>query len=461
MTKNNDLKILVFSWFTGLFLFTNFTSCTNQAIENKPNLIVILTDDQGYSDIGCYGAKDFSTPNIDKMAEEGIRFTSFYAAPTCSPARASLLTGCYYQRVGIGKPLNGPTTGLHPNEITIAEHLKQNGYTTALIGKWHLGLPDEMSPVAQGFDYFSGIPLSHIRRGITEHTDGPTAYYKRQWKKMGVGIEREIEYAPDETLFTRRCTEEATNFIQKNRENPFFLYLAHPQVHKEVLSSAEFAGRTKRGRYGDSVEELDWSVGEVLKTLRESGIEKNTLVVFASDNGPWLGQGEQSGTASPLRAGKFTTWEGGVRVPCIMKFPGKIPEGIESDEVVSIMDIFPTFSKIIGTKMPTDRIIDGKNMLPVMNGQETTSPHQAYFYYQQGSLNGVRSGKWKLHFSGGKWELYNLKDDISEKKDVGRENPEIVGQLEKLLKEARIDMGDNRTGQVGKNARPLGVLEEL
>ncbi len=438
----------------------NHTLFAKDALEKWTNLIVILTDDQGYSDVGCYGAEGFSTPNLDRMAKRGIRFTDFYAASSCSPSRASLLTGCYFQRLGIGGPLNGPNIGLHPDEITIAEHLKQKGYVTACIGKWHLGLPDKMSPVAQGFDYFSGIPLSHIRHGSTEHTDGPSAYYRRQWKKMGVGIETEIEYAPDETLFTKRCTEEALAFLHKNHNKPFFLYLSHPQVHKEVLSSAEFKGRTKRGRYGDSCEELDWSVGEVLKTLNDLGLDEKTLVVFASDNGPWLGQGDQSGMATPLHGGKFSTWEGGMRVPCIMYWPGMIPKGIECSEVASIMDIFPTFTKLIGIEMPGDRIVDGKDIWPLMSGQqEARSPHGTYFYYQHGALQGVRCGKWKLHKSEKKWALYNLDTDIGEKNDVSSNNPKIVARLEKYLEEARNDMGDNTSNRKGKNARPLGRVE--
>lgn len=439
----------------------NRNSSSESTLINKPNLIVILTDDQGYSDIGCFGAKGFKTPNLDQMAKGGVRFTDFYSAPTCSPARGSLLTGSYAQRIGIKVPLNGPDIGLHPDEVTIAESLKENGYTTALVGKWHLGLSDKMSPGAQGFDYFSGIPLSHIRDGITEHTDGPKAYYKRQWKKMGAGIKTEIEYAPDETLFTQRCTEEAIQFLKENYTSPFFLYLSHPQVHKEVLSSEEFKGRTEIGRYGDSIEELDWSVGEILKTLQSLEIDKNTLVVFTSDNGPWLNEGDQSGTARPLRGGKFSTWEGGIRVPCIMRWPGKIPSGIESSEVVSIMDIYPTFMKQIVAKMPTDRVIDGKDIWPLMSGQkDAKSPHDAFYYYRRGQLEGVRSGKWKLHKSEQSWALYDLENDIGERSDVSKSNPEVFARLQELLEGARMDMGDSYMSIKGENVRPLGQLSK-
>ncbi len=428
------------------------------AARRKPNIIVILTDDQGYSDVGCYGARGFSTPNLDRMAKEGVRFTDFYAAPTCSPARASLLTGCYYQRLGIGVPLNEPHIGLNPDEVTMAESLRTIGYTTACIGKWHLGLPDEFSPIAQGFDYFSGIPFSHIRRGPTEHTDGPNAYYKRQWKKMTADGKSEIEYDPDDTLFTRRCTQEALSFIQKNRNKPFFLYLAHPQVHKEVLASKDFQGRTKRGRYGDACEELDWSVGEILKTLKRLGLDENTLVVYASDNGPWLGQGDQSGTARPLRGGKFSTFEGGMRVPCIMRWPGRIPPGTVCREVASVMDLLPTIAGFVGAPLPKDRILDGKNIWPLVSGTPgARSPHEAYFYYNKGNLEGVRSGRWKLHRPGwGKpvWRLYDLQSDIGERTNVAGRQPKIVARLKAYLEQARVDLGDERTNRIGKNVRP-------
>ncbi len=445
-----------------LSLFAVLIPLQASVIEGKPNLILILSDDQGYSDIGCYGAKGFSTPHIDKMAREGIRFTSYYSAPTCSPARASLLTGSYYQRVGVGRPLNNQEMGLHPDEITIAELLKGQGYATALIGKWHLGLSDEMSPVAQGFDYFSGIPLSHIRAGVTEHTHGPRKYYRRQWKTMGKGIKTEIEYEPDETLFTKRCTQEALSFIKKNADKPFFLYLSHAQVHKEVMASEEFSGRTEMGRYGDACEELDWSVGEVLKTLKDLKIDDNTLVIYTSDNGPWLNQGDQSGTATPLRGGKFSTWEGGMRVPCIIRWPKQIPAGLVCDELVSVMDITPTFIKLTGSEMPADRVIDGKDIWPLLSGEAgARSPHESYFYYHVGILTGVRFGKWKYHsIKGGSWELFDLESDLGETRDVQADHPEVVDRMKKLLEQARNDLGDGKTGREGKNTRPLGVLEK-
>jgi arylsulfatase A-like enzyme len=394
------------------------------------------------------------------MAKEGIRFTDFYAAVTCSPSRGSLLTGCYAQRLEIGGPINNPKKGLNPDEITLAESLKEKGYATALIGKWHLGLPDEMSPVSQGFDYFSGIPLSHIRHGITEHTEGPTAYYQRQWKTMGIDLETKIEINPNDTLFTQRVTKESLQFIRDNHRNPFFLFISHPQVHKEVLASKSFQGRTKRGRYGDACEELDWSVGEVIKLLKTLDIDDNTLLIFASDNGPWLDQGDESGTAAPLRGGKFSTWEGGIRVPCIMRWPGHIAQGKVCNKVASIMDIFPTFIHLIGGSMPDDRIIDGKDIWPLISSEgNVKSPYNHYFYYSYGNLFGVRKGDWKLHLNNGDWELYNLKQDISELSDRSLEYPEKVEELQELLSKARKDLGDARKNLKGDNVRAIGEVK--
>jgi arylsulfatase A-like enzyme len=422
----------------------------------KPNLIVILADDQGYADVGCYGAKGFKTPEVDRMAEQGVRFTSFYAAPWCSPARASLMTGTHHHRIGINRPLNGPAVGLHPDEITVAEHLKEEGYATALIGKWHLGLHESMSPVAQGFDLFSGIPLSHIRHGQTEHTDGPKAYCGRQWRRMAPGKDDEVEFDPDDTLFTQRITRESLEFISAHKDKPFFLFMSHAQVHREVLASKKFEGKSDYGVWGDAVQELDWSVGEVLKTLRELGIDEKTLVIYVSDNGP---SPHEVGSAGPLKGKKGSTWEGGLRVPCIMRWPGKIPAGLECDEVASIMDIFPTFAKRIGTAMPAGRVIDGRDIWPMITGREgAKSPHEEYFYCSNKGLQGVRSGPWKLHLVGGKAELFNLEDDIGEATDVSAKHPGQVKRLQELMEEARADMGAKPGG--GANSRPLGTVSD-
>ena len=419
----------------------------------KPNFVLILSDDQGYADLGCYGATDFKTPNIDQMAKEGIRFTNYYVSPFCSPTRGSLITGCYDKRIGINRPLNGPDIGLHPDEITIAEFLKEAGYATAIVGKWHLGLHDSMSPIAQGFDYFAGIPLSHIRLGPTEHTDGPNKYYRRQWKTMGKEIKTKIEYDLNEPLFTKRIHNEAVALLKKYKDEPFFLFISHAQVHREVMASKEFQGRTKFGVYGDAVEELDWSVGEVLKTLKELGLDEKTLVIYQSDNGP---SPHEVGSARPLRGKKGSTWEGGTRVPCIMRWPGKIPPGQTCDQVAGAIDLFPTIAAIIGKKVPQDRVIDGRNIWPLMIGAEgAKSPRDSHFYFspRSGAVAAVRKDNWKLHRfrDRGKWQLFDLKKDVGETTDVSKDNPEVVAELQKSLMGMRNDLS--------KNARPLGRVE--
>ncbi len=445
-------------------------ACVAQAASkktDKPNLIVILSDDQGYADVGCYGAKDFKTPVLNKMAKEGVQFASFYAAPWCSPSRASLMTGCHYQRVGVTCPINHPEIGLRGDEITMAEQLKDEGYATALIGKWHLGLHESMMPVAQGFDTFSGIPLSHIRQSKTEHTDGPEAYYRRQWRTMAAGKEDEVEFNSDETLFTQRITHESLDFIKANKDKPFFLLMSHAQVHYEVLASKDFQGKSNKGAWGDAIQELDFSVGEVLKTLRKLGIEEDTLVIYVSDNGPQ----HVDGSAKPFSGRKGATLEGGLRVPCIMRWPGQIPEGIVCDQTASIMDIFPTFARRLGSDMPKDRVIDGKDIWPLMTDANAKTPHKAYYYYRgsygefqtgddtSATLTGVRSGPWKLHLGrDGTWSMYNLKTDVGETEDCSQQHRYVRQRLEKLLDQARADLGDK--GIRGINARSLGKVSE-
>lgn len=435
------------------------------AADKKPNLILILTDDQGYGDLGSYGATAFKTPELDRMADQGVRFTSFYTAPWCSPARASLLTGRHYQRVGVTCPINRPELGLDADEITIAEHLKADGYVSALIGKWHLGLHESMSPIAQGFDHFSGIPLSHIRFGKSEHTDGPNLYYRRQWRVMKPGQEDEVEFDPDEVRFTLRITQESIDFIKAHRDQPFFLFVSHAQVHHEVLASKDFEGSSKKGVYGDSVQELDHSVGQILETLDMLSIDEQTMVVFFSDNGP----NHPSASTGPLSGRKGQTAEGGLRVPCIMWWPGKFLEGAVCDETASVMDIFPTFAGMIGSEMPADRPIDGKNIFPLLSDPEAETPHQAYYYYRgnfgrfqagdetSATLSGVRSGRWKLHLAKkGDWSLYDLEKDVGETTDLSKEHPEVRQRLEVLLEEARADLGD--LGARGAGVGSLGKV---
>ncbi len=443
--------------------------CLSEAAKvsaRPPNIIVILTDDQGYGDLSCQGAKDLNTPNIDRMAEEGMRLTSFYTAPVCSPARAMLMTGRYAQRTGITIFLNNPTKGLSPDEVTIAEILRARGYATGLVGKWHLGLPDEMNPIAQGFDYWSGIPLSHIRHGGTEHD----VYYTRQWRTMAVGMPTEIEYYYDDTQLTRRSTEEALGFVRRHRGRPFFLYLAHPMTHREVVASKPFQGRSKRGVFGDAVEELDWSVMKILDELKRLDLDEQTLVIYASDNGGKWTNGRNAvvhpedplGSNLPLRGVKAQTWEGGPRVPCVIRWPGSIPAKRVSDEIVSVMDIMVTCAHLGGGKLPDDRSIDGVNIWPLLSGASKQSGRSTFIYHNlSGSVCGVRKGKWKLHTiirrdKAAPWQLFDLEADISETTDLAGQHPEVVKELMRLVDEARQDMGDRLTGTPGRDVRPLG-----
>ena len=433
-----------------------------------PNIIVILTDDQGYGDLSCQGATDLLTPHIDRMAAEGVRLTSFYTAPVCSPARAMLLTGRYAQRVGVTIFLNNPTKGLAPEEITLAEILRERGYATGLIGKWHLGLPDEMNPIAQGFDYWAGIPLSHIRHGETEHD----VYYTRQWRTMAPGRPTKIEYDYDDTQLTRRSTGEALAFIRRHRNEPFFLYLAHPMTHREVVASKPFQGRSKRGNFGDAVEELDWSVMKVMAELKTLDLDEDTMVVYASDNG---GKGDRGRNAEvhpdqplgcnlPLRGFKAQTWEGGPRVPCVIRWPGRIPAGRVSDEIVSIMDIMVTCAQVGGGELPNDRTMDGLNIWPLLSGESRRSGREVFIYHDlHGSVCGVRKGPWKLHTQirggqAGPWQLFDLATDNSETTDLAGTHPEVVRDLMKLVQQAREDMGDQLTKTGGRETRPLGVF---
>jgi len=415
----------------------------------RPNLIIIFTDDQGYQDVGCFGAVGFETPNLDKMAAEGARFTDFYAAAAvCSPSRAALLTGSYPSRVGIPRVLfPRDKIGLNPKEITIAELLKGRGYATCCIGKWHLGHLPAFLPTRQGFDYYFGLPYSNDM--------GPLPLIEG---------EETIECKPDQSQLTRRYTEKAVEFITKNSKRPFFVYLPHTMPHIPLYVSDQFKGKSKLGLYGDVIMEIDWSVGQILGTLKKLGLDERTLVVFTSDNGPWLSKGANGGKAKPLRDGKFSTYEGGLREPCIMRWPGIIPAGMVCTEIATTMDFLPTFAKLAGTKPPSDRIIDGKDISSLMTNPSAKTPHKAFFYYFEGQLEAVRSGKWKLilaHKRGKKktpTALYNLKDDISEQNDVSSSHPDVVQRLTALADKMRRDVGDVGTGITGSNVRPHGQV---
>jgi arylsulfatase len=444
-----------------------------QAAGERPNFIIIFTDDQGYNDLGCFGAPQIKTPNIDRMAAEGMKFTDFYvAAPVCTPSRGALMTGCYPPRNSLGHVPRGDEgrlggvffpnshAGIHSDEITLAELLKDEGYATGCVGKWHLGHLPEFLPTRNGFDSYFGIPYSNDMK--------PCPVLR--------GEEEIEEPAVQETL-TERYTQESINFIRENKDEPFFLYLAHSMPHIPLFASEQFTDKSEGGLYGDVIETIDWGVGQILDSLDELDIADNTVILFTSDNGPWLTFGEHGGSATPLRAGKGTTYEGGMRVPCVMRWPAQIPAGTVCTEIASTIDVLPTFAKLAGGGAPTDRIIDGKDILPLMTGAPgAKSPHEAFFYYYQHELHAVRSGPWKLRlettllhediYRNGRKELrdvpvrealYNLETDIGEQKDVKRDHKDIVERLRGYADAIRGDIGDTRTDVEGKNVRPVGL----
>jgi arylsulfatase len=444
--------------------------------DSPPNFVIIFTDDQGYNDLGCYGSKRLRTPLVDGMASRGVRFTQFYVGSSvCTPSRAALLTGCYPKRISMsaipweinGEKLIGDVLrpnsewGLNTGESTIALLLRQQGYATACIGKWHLGDAPVFLPTRHGFDSYLGIPYSNDMK--------PTCLMRD---------EAVIEEDTDQESLTDRYTDAAVDFIRRNGERPFFLYFAHNMPHTPLHAPERFRGRSKGGLYGDVIEHIDWSTGEILNALDELGIMDSTLVMFASDNGPWYLRGEHGGNATPLRASKGATYEGGFRVPCVIQWPARIRPGIVCDEVATTMDILPTFVTLAGGKPPQDRIIDGRDILPLMVGEAgARSPHEAFYYYFLDELQAVRSGNWKLKYQTkllhedkyvyrhaenmGKdavipEALYDLDVDPGEQKNVIQDHQEVAAALYALADRARQDMGDSATGNPGTNVRPIG-----
>jgi len=434
----------------------------DESASKKPNFIIIFCDDMGYGDLGCFGSTKHRTPNIDRMAAEGSRFTSFYVTSgVCTPSRSSLMTGCYPRRVSMHKSARNEWVlfpvakkGLHPDEITIADLLKSQGYATACFGKWHLGDQPEFLPRRQGFDYYYGIPYSNDM-GAKQRKINPPLPLMRN--------EEVIEAPADQNTLTKRYTEEVIKFITANKDNPFFVYLPHTMVHNPVHSSENFRGKSANGGYGDAAEEIDWSTGEILATLKKFGLDDNTLVIFTSDNGAASRWG---GSNLPLSGWKGSTMEGGMREPCVMRWPGKIPAGGECDELTSTIDLLPTLAKLAGTQAPDDRIIDGEDIWPLMAGKkDAKSPHEAFYYYRMDQLQAVRSGKWKLHLpyeirrknkvTKAQLKLYDLDADIGETTNVAEQNPDVARRLLALAEKARADLGDgNRKG----NQREAGLV---
>lgn len=411
-------------------------SCSREPPSSSPppNIVLILTDDQGYGDLGCYGAENLSTPHLDRLASEGIRFTSFYAAASCSPARAALMTGCYAERVGMPVVLLPESgTALNPSEVTVAEALQKLGYETACVGKWHLGDARSSLPLSHGFDEYFGIPFSNdmARPGQS----GPPLFESREAIEEPVAMNE----------LTRRYTERAVEFVGRRRERPFFLFLSHAMPHVPLGVSEAFDGVSGQGLYADVIQELDWSVGEILGALKSAGLEESTLVVFASDNGPWLEEGSAAGSAGPFRNGKGSTWEGGVRVPCIMRWPGAIPASVDSDAVVTIMDLYPTFVEAAGGVFDAQQVVDGRSLHRLFQDPNAPSPHEAFFYLRAGRLEAVRQGEHKLHLQRQRGDesgayLVNLTKDPGEKRNLASRLPERVQELRQLAKVFQADL---------------------
>jgi len=425
------------SIFFVLIIFIIASSCVNSSdqekINEKPNIILLFADDLGYGDLGVFGHPTIKTPNLDQLASEGVKLTQFYvAASICTPSRAALMTGRLPIRNGMcgGRGVFFPDTegGLPQEEITIAEVLKEQGYATACIGKWHLGHKPEYLPPNQGFDYYFGIPYSNDMSPVP----------------LILGTEI-IEEGPDQAQLTKRYTEHALRFIEENSESPFFLYLPYTFPHVPLYASAEFEGTSDRGLYGDVVQEIDWSVGEIMKTLKESNLEENTFVFFTSDNGPWLVMKERGGSAGMLFEGKGSTWEGGMREPAIAKYPAAIEPGWMCSAVSTTLDLFPTFAVLAGGIIPQDRVLDGANILPVLTKKKTVAK-DTVFYYKGQQLYAIRKGPWKAHFitvirpygPDGITEshepplLFNVETDPSEKYDKAEEYPEIITSILKI-----------------------------
>jgi len=455
--------------------------------KRPPNFVVIFVDDHGYADLGCYGAQDFSTPNIDRLASQGMRFTSFYVAQAvCSASRAALLTGCYPNRVSILGAL-GPQAkhGLNTEEETIAEVLKKKGYTCGVFGKWHLGHHEPFLPLQHGFDEYFGLPYSNDMWPLDyDGQMAPEEHNKSRhpWPPLieGNNIVARVDSMDDQDKLTTQYTQRAVQFIEKNKELPFFLYVPHTMVHVPLGVSSRFRGKSEQGMYGDVMMEIDWSVGEITKALQKHGLEENTFVMYTSDNGPWLNFGNHAGSVGPLREGKGTSWEGGVRVPCIIKWPGVVAPGTECDRIAATMDVLPTLASIAGAPLPAKRI-DGVNILPLLRGENNANPRENMIYYYGKQLQCVRMDRWKLHFPhnyrsykgvdpgmdgiNGPYargqtglELYDLEKDIGEKNNVADLYPEIVIKLQAFAEIVREDLGDGE--KIGKGIRPAGRIQE-
>lgn len=451
------------------------------AAERVPNIVIIFCDDLGYADVGGFGGK-VPTPNIDRLAKEGRKFTNFHVAQAvCSASRAALLTGCYPNRIGIHGAL-GPKArvGIAESELTLAEMLKRRGYATGMAGKWHLGHMPQFLPTRHGFDEFFGIPYSNDM--WPHHPEAKAGTYPSLPLIEGDKIKDDDVTPEEQAQLTTQFTERAVKFIDRHKAKPFFFYLAHPQPHVPLFVSEKSKGKSNAGLHGDVIMELDWSVGQVLEALDRNKLDKDTLIIFTSDNGPWLSYGNHAGSSGPFREGKGTSWEGGIRVPCVMRWPGKIPAGTESAQMMMTIDLFPTIAFIAGGELPAHPI-DGRSVLGLLEGRPgAQNPHEGYgIWYEQGQLQAVISGdgRWKLIFPHtyrtlpngggtngipGKYaqvkieqpELYDLANDPGEKKNVAGQNAEIVARLRAVSEKLRAEVGDSLTKRNGSGIRAVG-----
>lgn len=445
----------------------------------KPNIVILFADDLGYGDLSCYGNARTTTPHLNKLAKEGVRFTDFYVAQAvCGASRSALLTGCYPNRIGIlGAPGPNSKIGIHENEKLLSELFREQGYAAAIFGKWHLGDAQKFLPLQHGFDEYFGLPYSNDM--------WPDHPGKAQYPPLPLIENNAVKLSPvtiaEQERLTTWYTERAVSFIERNRTRPFLLYVPYSMPHVPLHVSDKFRGKSTQGLYGDVLLEIDWSVGQITAALDKQGLREKTLVIFSSDNGPWLSYGNHAGSAGKLREGKGTTWEGGVRVPCIARWPGKIPAGTVCRELAATIDWFPTVAKLCGGKLP-EHPIDGLDLGPLLLQPETAkSPREAYWYYWNRELQAIRGGEWKLHFPhdyrslagpAGKdgqpngykqlktpLALYNLRDDPGETRDLAAERPEVVTRLEILAAAACDELGDSLQQRTGRGVREPGMRE--
>jgi arylsulfatase A len=465
-------------------LATTVAQNTSWALDGLPNIIVVFADDLGYGDLGCYGQKAYKTPHIDSIAANGVRFTDFHSSqPVCSASRASLLTGCYANRIGIHGAL-GPAAknGIHDDEVLLSEMLKSKGYNTCAVGKWHLGHHQKFLPLQHGFDRYLGLPYSN---DMWPHGPvvKPGTFPELPLIRDNEIIDSDVD-AQDQSKLTKQYSDFAIEFLENSKDDPFFLYFAHSFPHVPLYAGEEFKGKSKAGIYGDVIEEFDAVVGRILNFLKQNNLERNTLVIFSSDNGPWLTYGDHAGTAGPLREGKGTVYEGGTRVPMLAQWPGQIPAGSVQDATAMTIDVLPTIARIINAPLPS-QAIDGLDIFDLMCSKPGAKcPHEVFYhYFRQGELQAIRSGPWKLMLPhdvncivpdqlGGQGkpgksqmrkitepELYHLGNDLGETTNLASQKPEVLKSLLELADQGRKELGDSLTKTQGSGVRPCGTIK--